>query len=354
LSNFLELVQFIYNQENLDMTSGPKYGNEITVNDESQRSCEIKECDRLTAKNGTTRSLINELKEKYFKEQIIHPTWLSTVKLGENITLLETEYNGIAGIVDAYKEKYDDRVSKLKDDFKIFLKDTECITNESGEPQEGIRKAVDRLRITYEDMDGTLLKPYQDSFKLYHSIQTCVDRSRKNISQNNEDNAGAKPSPSAKTPVDPILLIIAGKKKKGSKDNFDERKKFLEKVDAWFMDLSNLQNEIKTVKTRNFRKLYALFLEYSDVYNRASIIFCRSKNSNEGPYDPEWLDRTLREKFKEWVNDVYEYFYFQRDSLEKEHAVNNSWKKYEEFLKNRRAQFISEAEEIPPVVDCGG
>jgi len=157
--------------------------------------------------------------------------------------------------------------------------------------------------------------------------------------------------------------LIQDKKIRGAKEEFSYYENYKDKVTNIFTLLSNLQKEIDDADKKDegdIRRKYAYYLLYKGVLDHIRSLSSddyeyqkpvsgkpQKKETAKPAHDEQWLKIQLMKKFREWVYSVYKSFYWKKDWITKENAANKAWDKYNEFVTNRKMQFISEAEEVP-------
>lgn len=328
----------------------------------STNPCEINvEDTNHLGVHSTIRSLLNALKVKLQIELEQNPKWSSTEELVTDQKSLEEEYTLIKNAVSDYANGYEDIKTKLKG-HKDYENKLRNMTNE--DEWVDIRKAIDDLWIkNYSEKER--YKQYSDAWDEFEGIRTktCRDKAKDELTTTATPALAPAPAPArtsapASAPASaPDEALILGRKKRGAKEEFLYYKDFKTKVDTVFGVLAALKTEIEGVEDGNIRKKYAYYLEFKEVLDQVrnlspddsdqqKAMQARSKKK-EPLMDEQWLKKKLMETFKDWVFKVYNYFYWHKDWLAKSTAVDKAWNNYEDFIKNRKMQFLSEAEEVP-------
>jgi hypothetical protein len=264
----------------------------------------------------------------------------ATKKFADDLKDADKEYQGLVAVVTKYKEFYDKLDCKLseartwKEEIENWL---------SGQKVDR-QKTEDLREKEYETREDEICCAWIKCRDYYNSMLDCLEKAKKQ-----EDEA---------------------------KDNYDAIKGLEKTVSDGFTELKGLYDKAKGFRDEErFKAVYSISLEFDDVFADLGQIHdwwyarLQCPGSEPAPEDPcnfeptGDLKKDLKpERFREqlvcrlrlWLLAKYQRFRWQHDFLSR--AAENVKKKEacEKFRKERRDQFIQEAEEIASPEDSGG
>jgi hypothetical protein len=311
----------------------------------------------------TTRSLLNALRSKYLNEEEKNSGWTSTERLKQDLETLETEYNSIPVYVKTYKDAYDGFKTQLGT-LKAYESKLYSMIND--DKYQGIRQAIDDLWKSPGYSEDRYRQTYQQAWNSTRGIKSCLGKAEVEVSTTPASQPAPTPTPKAgsKDGSTSSVALKPAQKVLGAKESFSNYKSYKEMVVSLLNGLQDfIKKEIDPVDDRDIRKKYAYYLllkDYLDpIRNLSPDDYDQQKpgaarTPKKTVQDEQWLKDQLMDSFKKWVYRVYEYFYWNRDTVSKDRALQIAWMKYDKFMSDRQMQFISEAEEVPLTADMEG
>lgn len=277
-------------------------------------------------------TLLEELSEK--------PTE-ATKKFAEDLKDADKEYQGIVGVVNKYKEFYDKLDCRLAEarTWKEEI-DNWLAGKVSDAEKQGIKNAREQ---EYDAKEKELCCAWIKCRDYYNSMLDCLEQAKK--------------------------------KEEEAKEDFDAIKGLEKTLTDRFTELKGLYDKAKGLRDEErFKAAYAVSLEYEDVVAELSILrdwWYARKECNGGNGDPcDTGYVPTGDLKKDWTPDKfkahvicrlrlllvakYQRFRWQHDFLSR--ASENQKKKEacEKFRKDRRDQFIQEADDVPESDSGGG
>jgi hypothetical protein len=261
------------------------------------------------------------------KELKENPESEATKEFKKNLDLLEKGYKeDIPKIVEDYQKEYQqnfirEKLPKAEEQYKKLINWTDDVDN----PGERLRKSIRGLRDkSYEQVQASLKAQWDGAIDELKNGKCYRDQ--------------------------------AQALKNRAEENFDNSKKFKEKVTNWFKELEELYQKAEyLLNTENYKALYAYRLEFGSILHEVRELKkddTTRQNHNNTPKDYEWLKQVLTKSLWKYCITTYEYFYWQKNWLEITEQEKRAKENYETFKTSRRERFIREAQDVQPVEDC--
>lgn len=281
------------------------------------------------------------LKLETILEELSEKPTDATKKFADDLKDADKEYQGIVALVTKYKDFHDKLDCKLaeakswKDEIDNWL---------TGKLTDAEKQGIKNTRANdYDAKEDDLCCAWIKCRNYYNRMLDCLEQAKK--------------------------------KEEESKDDYDAIKGLEKTLSDRFTELKGLYDKAKGLRDEErFKAFYAISLEYEDVVAELGVIrdwWYARKACNGGDADPcNTGDVPTGELKKDWtpakfkaqlicrlrllVLAKYQRFRWQHDFLSR--ASENQKKKEacEKFRKERRDQFIQEADDIPESDSGGG
>lgn len=289
-------------------------------------SCKCEDLPVPNLPDGTKpfRRLLNFLEESL--EEISEPTE-ATKKFADDLKDADKEYQGIGAIVDKYKQFYEKVDCKLAEANSQKEEITSWLVGKlEDEDKCGIQHAYTR---DYETSEHDRCCDWINARKVVNGMLDCLEQSKRIESDR--------------------------------KDDYDGIKAFEKTLGDRFGDLKSLYDKGKALRdAESYKAVFALSLEYSDVYDNLALLrdWAYAQSECPGPpqapgdlkteWTPEEFKRKLILSLRNLILAKHQRFLRQQDSLTKTSESAKYKEACEKFRKERRDKFIQEADDIPP------
>ncbi len=273
--------------------------------------------DQEELEAATLGRLLELLRDKLKWEKKKYPDSEATKNLETTLTELTKEYDEIPKIIAAYETEFNKWLcNELPNSKSVYAK----LNKDKDNLDEKIRKAIEKLwNKSYVGKASQLKSDWKDARDTFNDIRSCRDQTKAK-----KDWAKDDPIP--------------------NEFDFADFKAYKDKVTGWFKDLEELSKKAyevinkETPNVKDYKKFFAYFLEFCAIWNKVKNL--------EKDRTPEWLNGELTKALRKWIIATNEHFYWEKDWILKEEAVDQRKTDYEDFEKVRRERFIREAQDV--------
>ncbi len=252
---------------------------------------------------------------RWLKQQIEdpdeHPEGKAKEELVKDLAALTSEYEGVPEIVAKYAKTHKLLLGPMRDEAKRQLDDIISWTDDEVPPP--LVAAINKLHQGYDLLAEELDRQLDRARGRFHRVKSCLDRTKANV----EDR----------------------------QDDFKRQKDYEKTAKGWSDDMKSLHGEAKSyLEEENFKALYAVRKEFEKVWEKLLGL---------SEHHPDWLKNELNRLLRAWISDRWELYYRHRDWLGREQALVRAREAWDAFEKNRRKDFIREAQDVPSAGPAG-
>lgn len=252
----------------------------------------------------------------------------ATKKFADDLKDADKEYQGVVALVTKFKEFYDKLDCKIaeangwRDDMASWI---------VGKLTQAEKDAIKNSRQTnYEDKEKLICCEWIKCRDFYISMLDCLEQAKK--------------------------------KEEEAKDNYEAIKALEKTLNDRFAELKSLFDKAKGFRDEErFRAVYAVILEFRDVYAEINVIrdwfFARAECATgakiptgdpKKEWTPEKFKAELVRRLRLLILAKYQKFRWHHDFLTRISDNEKKKEACEKFRKERRDKFIQEADDIEP------
>ena len=261
---------------------------------------------------------IRQLLDKYMAElQGVPAETEATKQFAKDLDDLAKEYDGVSAIVAKYRTAHQKFVEQMKPVARIQRDEVESWSDDPDEIPDDLRATLDELSTSYAQRAEAITSALEAAKSALNDLKSPLDKAK-----------GAEADAQAA---------------------FERAKAFETTANGWFTELTGLHKSARAeLDARNYRLVYAYFLEVEDVWGRIRSL----DESLEGApaKTPNWLLQKLNQALRALIEAKRGRYLAHKEWLEKDKAVTTARANHKYFIDDggRRKDFLREAQDVEP------